>query len=296
VNFDLLIAYGWQWLTLATWAALCVGSFLNVVIYRLPVMMDKDWRAQAEEFLAQTKSGSTAEAASVSVAEAPTFNLSVPRSRCGSCGHQIRSWENIPILSWFFLRGKCSACNTTISWRYPGVEALTACLTLVVIAIYGFTWFGLATCFFTWALLALTFIDYDTKLLPDQITLPLLWLGLFANGFFSGIVSLHDAVLGAIFGYLFLWLTFWGFKLITGKEGMGYGDFKLLAALGAWLGWMALPGIILIAALTGLSYAIFRLALRRQTTAEPIPFGPFLAVAGWVTLGFRDSVLGLFLA
>jgi leader peptidase (prepilin peptidase)/N-methyltransferase len=224
------------------------------------------------------------------------FNLSVPRSRCVECGHQIRVWENIPIISWLLLRGKCSSCRSPISWRYPWVEALTGLLTLTVLAIYGFSWFGLATCFFTWALIALTFIDYDTKLLPDQITLPLMWLGLFANGFFIGVVSLHDAVLGAIFGYLFLWSTYWGFKLVTGKEGMGYGDFKLLAALGAWLGWMTLPGIILIAAITDLVYSITRLALRRQSTAETIPFGPFLAIAGWVTLVFRDSVLGLFLA
>ncbi len=296
MNLDLLTVYGWQGLTLAIWVALCIGSFLNVVIYRLPVMMERDWREQAEELLAQTDSDTTPETPSAPPdTSQPTFNLSVPRSRCGACGHQIRSWENIPVVSWLFLLGKCSACKSPISWRYPGVELLTAGLTLVVLSIYGFTWFGLATCLFTWTLVALTFIDYDTKLLPDQITLPLLWLGLFANGFFVGVVSLHDAVLGAIFGYLFLWATYWGFKLITGKEGMGYGDFKLLAALGAWLGWMTLPGIILISALTGLVYALVRLALRRQSTAESIPFGPFLAVAGWVTLVFRDSVLGLFL-
>ena len=282
-----LLAYGWQGLVLATWVALSVGSFLNVVIYRLPVMLEREWRGQAREVLELDQEEGAPD-------EEERFNLSVPRSRCPHCGHQIRFWENIPILSWLFLRGKCSNCKAGISWRYPSIEALTAILTLVVLAEFGFTSFGFAACLLTWGLIALTFIDYDTKLLPDQITLPLLWIGLFTHGFLGGSLPLTDAILGAIVGYLFLWLTYWGFKLLTGKEGMGYGDFKLLAALGAWLGWAALPSIIVIAAVTGLSYAISQFALRKQTSAEPIPFGPFLATAGWVTLVFHDSVLGLF--
>ena len=272
------MAYGWQGLVLATWVALSVGSFLNVVIYRLPVMMQREWQAQARDVLEMPEE-----------AQGERFNLSVPRSRCPKCGHQIRFWENIPVISWLVLRGKCSNCGTPISWRYPGVEALTAVLTLAVLSEFGFTTFGLAASLFTWALIALTFIDYDTKLLPDQITLPLLWLGLITHAFLGGPLPLTDAILGAIMGYLFLWLTYWGFKLITGKEGMGYGDFKLLGALGAWLGWMALPSIILIAAVSGLVYAISQFVLRRQDTSEPIPFGPFLAFAGWVTLLFSST-------
>lgn len=284
MNPDLLTAHGWQGLTLAVWVALAIGSFLNVVIHRLPIMLERDWRAQAREILElEAEPHET------------RFNLSVPRSRCPDCGHRIRFWENIPVLSWLALRGRCSGCQTAISWRYPGVELLTAILTLATLSVFGFTAFGIATCLLTWCLIALTFIDYDTKYLPDQITLPLVWLGLFSHGFLGGPLQLHDAVLGAVAGYLFLWLTYWGFKLVTGREGMGYGDFKLLAALGAWLGWLALPSIILIAAATGLLYALVRFLLSLQKTSEPIPFGPFLALAGWVTLIFRDSVLGLFL-
>ena len=277
------MAYGWQGLVLATWVALSVGSFLNVVIFRFPIMLQREWETQAREVLELPE-----------VPQEERFNLSVPRSKCPKCGHQIRFYENIPLLSWLALRGKCSNCGVAISWRYPGVEALTAILTLVVLAEFGFTAFGIAACFLTWSLVALTFIDYDTKLLPDQITLPLLWLGLLTHAFLGGPLPLTDAIVGAVAGYLFLWLTYWGFKLITGKEGMGYGDFKLLGALGAWLGWMALPAIILLSAVSGLLYAISQFALRRQTKSEPIPFGPFLAFAGWVTLCFRDSVLGLF--
>lgn len=295
MNWELLTAYGWQGLALVVWAALSVGSFLNVVIYRLPIMMEREWKSQAREILADEQDRQT-EAGKPAANEGNRFNLSVPRSHCVVCGHRIRFWENIPIVSWLILRGRCSSCATPISWRYPGVEAITAMLTIAVLAQFGFTGLGLATCVLTWALITLTFIDYDTKLLPDQITLPLLWVGLFANGFLGGIVALEDAVIGAILGYGFLWTTYWGFKLITGKEGMGYGDFKLLGALGAWLGWMVLPGIILISAISGLIYAGLSFLMKRRKDGESIPYGPFLAVAGWVALMFRDNVLRLFLS
>lgn len=279
-----LTAYSWQGVVLLVWLALSVGSFLNVVIYRLPVMLEREWRAQAREIL-----GSADEPAD------EQFNLMVPRSRCPNCEQQIKAWQNIPVLSWLILRGKCASCTTPISFRYPGIEILTMLASIAIIATFGFTWFGLAASLCTWMLIALTFIDFDTKLLPDQITYPILWLGLIANGFLQGLVPLHDAIVGAMAGYLFLWSVYWAFKLLTGKEGMGYGDFKLFAALGAWLGWQALPSIILIAAATGLIYALSRIFTAQQESSEPIPFGPFLAVAGWVTLLFRDNVLSVFL-
>ena len=293
MSLDLLTAYGWQGLVLFGWVALSVGSFLNVVIYRLPVMLEREWGEQARSILEIEAPSELGELHDKEAAPEP-FNLMVPRSRCPKCSHQITALENIPVISWLFLRGKCSSCKTHISFRYPAIELATALLSLVVATMFGFTWFGLLALIFTWILIAATFIDYDTTLLPDQLTYPLLWLGLIANGFFTGIVSLHDAVIGAMAGYLFLWGTYWGFKLITGKEGMGYGDFKLLAALGAWLGWQVLPSIILIAAALGLMYALSRVFTARQTSQDPIPFGPFLATAGWVTLIFRDTVLSVF--
>lgn len=280
---DQLFAFGWAGLILALWFGLCVGSFLNVVIYRLPVMLNRQWERDSRAFLDQPEG------------ETPTepFNLWVPRSRCPGCQTQITAAQNVPVLSWLFLRGRCASCRTPIPVRYPLIEALTGVATLVIVSQFGFTWLGAATVLFTWILIAATFIDFDTQLLPDQLTLPLLWLGLITNSF-GGIVDLQTAVFGAVAGYLFLWSTYWGFKLITGKEGMGYGDFKLFAAIGAWLGWQILPGAILIAALTGLLYAAFSLLTRRRVHTEPIPFGPFLAVAGWVCLLFRDTVLSFF--
>lgn len=295
---DALTAYGWQGAVLLVWVALSVGSFLNVVIYRLPVMLKRDWRQQATEILVELDADAApAQALDLNPAAEPEprFNLMVPRSRCPVCEHQITAIENIPVVSWLFLRGRCRACRTPIAVRYPAIELLTALMSVAVIMTFGFTPFGIAACFYTWLLIALTFIDYDTKLLPDQMTLPLLWLGLLANMLTQGVVPLQDAVIGAVAGYLFLWSTYWVFKLITGKDGMGYGDFKLLGALGAWLGWQALPSIILIAAVVGLIYALGRIGLRKQTSAESIPFGPFLATAGWVCLIFRDNVLSLFL-
>ena len=278
------MTYGWPGLALAAWLGLCVGSFLNVVIYRLPLMLHRQWEGEARHIL---------EGESPAAALEP-FNLVVPRSRCPHCERQIRAWENIPLVSWLLLRGKCAGCGGPIAWRYPVVELLTGFVTLAMLSLFGFTWLGLAALAFTWVLLALTFIDYDTQLLPDQLTLPLVWLGLLVN-LQGGFTDTRSAIVGAVAGYLFLWSTYWAFKLITGKEGMGYGDFKLLAAIGAWLGWQVLPAAILIAAGVGLLYALATSVLGQRESSQPIPFGPFLAIAGWVSLVQRDTVLRLFL-
>ena len=271
---DQLMTYGWAGLVLAAWLGLCVGSFLNVVIYRLPLMLHRQWEAEARHIL----QGQTPPR------EAEPFNLLVPRSRCPSCQRPIRAWENIPVLSWIALRGRCGGCGNRIGIRYPLVEVLTGLLTLAMLALFGFTW----------ALLGLTFIDYDTQLLPDQLTLPLLWLGLLVN-LQDTFTDTDSALVGAAAGYLFLWSTYWAFKLVTGREGMGYGDFKLLGAIGAWLGWQVLPATVLIAAGVGLLYALATSLLGQREHSQPIPFGPFLAIAGWVSLVQHDTVLRLFL-
>jgi len=285
VIYEQLLAYGWPGLFLAVWVGLSGGSFLNVVIYRLPVMLHREWEVEARTLLNLTGN----------LPDGKPFNLLVPRSRCPACGHLITAWQNIPVFSWIFLKGKCANCSARISIRYPLVELLGGILTLWGLSIFGFTWLGLAVLLYAWTLLALTFIDYDTQLLPDQLTLPLLWLGLITN-LFGGFTDLVSAIIGAIAGYLFLWSTYWAFKLITGKEGMGYGDFKLYAAIGAWLGWQVLPAVILIASIVGLLYAMFTWLTGNRQSAQPIPFGPFLAVSGWVSLVERDNVMALFLA
>jgi leader peptidase (prepilin peptidase)/N-methyltransferase len=286
VSAALLLTHGWTGLALAIWTGLCVGSFLNVVIYRLPEMLNRQWRAEAAAFL-------QGDGAAPAPPEAP-FNLLLPRSHCPHCGHGIRAAENIPILSWLVLRGRCSQCRTPIPVRYPLVEACTAIASLLVLASFGYTSFGLAALLFTWTLLALAWIDYDTQLLPDPMTLPLLWLGLVVS-VFGGLVEPTTAIIGAAAGYGFLWLTYWGFKLVTGKEGMGYGDFKLLGAIGAWLGWQVLPAVLLIAAATGLVYALWTMQLGRRQVGQPVPFGPFLATAGWIALLEHDRMINLFL-
>ena len=276
------MSWGWQGLALLIFIGLSVGSFLNVVIYRLPVMLNRQWEGQAREILNEPQQSTE------------PFNLMVPRSRCPSCGATIGALENVPVLSWIALRGRCRHCKAGISARYPLVEVLTAAASVAVVAGFGYTWLGLACLVFTWALVALTFIDYDTQLLPDQITLPLVWLGLLTN-LLGGVVPLADAVVGAVAGYLFLWATYWAFKLITGKEGMGYGDFKLFAAIGAWLGWQMLPATVLIACSAALLYALATTVAGKRESSQPIPFGPFLAIGGWVSLGARDTLLPLFL-
>lgn len=275
---DALLSHGWLALIFAAWVALAIGSFLNVVIYRLPVMLQRQFIQEAKEALSLLVEPDTSR-----------FNLAVPDSRCPACGHAITALENVPIFSWLFLRGRCSACRTSISVRYPLVEFTTLGLSLIVLAQFSFSPLGYVACLFTWILLAATMIDYDTMLLPDQLTLPLLWLGLTTN-LFLGYTPLDAAIIGAIAGYLLLWCTYWGFKLITGKEGMGYGDFKLLAALGAWLGWQMLPAILLIASVSGLVWAIVQIVMKNMRREDPMPFGPYLAVAGWLALVAREPV------
>lgn len=272
-------------LALAFMLGLIVGSFLNVVIYRLPLMMEREWRAQCHEFLELP--------APVPEGPAGKFNLAQPASHCPHCKHAIGAGENIPVLSYVLQRGKCAHCKTPISPRYPVLELVTAVFSTLIAANFGFTWLTLALLVFTWSLIVLTMIDLDCQLLPDDITLPLLWLGLILNS--QGLLtSLENALWGAVAGYLILWSIYWVFKLLTGKEGMGYGDFKLLAALGAWLGWQALPQIILLSSLVGAIVGIGMIVLKGRDKNIPIPFGPYLASAGFLALLWGDHLTALF--
>jgi leader peptidase (prepilin peptidase) / N-methyltransferase len=264
---------------------LLVGSFLNVVIYRLPKMMEREWREQCIEFLG---SENLKEPEKFHLTPAK-FNLVTPNSTCPQCGHKIRPWENIPVISYLLLKGKCSSCKAGISIRYPLIELATGILSVTAIHIFGANTAGLAAMVFFWCLISLTMIDIDTQLLPDSITLPLLWLGLIANHF-NLFTSLDSALMGAIAGYLSLWSVYWLFKLLTGKEGMGYGDFKLLAALGAWLGWQMLLQIILLSALVGAILGISMIVLRGRDKNIPIPFGPYLAIAGVIALIWGQDI------
>ncbi len=260
--------------------SLCIGSFLNVVILRLPKMMQQDWRCQCEEFLELPDNQRNPQ---------EPITLSKPASTCPSCGHKIRAWENIPVVSYLLLGGKCASCKTGISPRYPLIEALTALLSIATIALLGPTESTLWALLLVWALVALTVIDFDTQLLPDSITLPLMWLGLVLN-YFGGLTDFTSAFWGAVAGYLSLWSVYWLFKLITGKEGMGHGDFKLLAALGAWLGWQLLPAIILLSSLVGAVVGIGLMVFRKHGREVPIPFGPYLAAAGLLCLWFGPAI------
>ncbi len=280
--------------------SLLVGSFLNVVIYRIPIMLKREWKADCIGFLSdELKLEELKEQSHLIPDEVvtnrknekeETFNLSVPRSRCPSCGHQITVLENIPVISWLVLRGKCSKCHSGISIRYPIIELTTALLSVLVAYYFGVQWFTLAALFLTWALIALTMIDFDTQLLPDNITLPLLWLGLLVSLLQVSHISLQASVIGAMAGYLILWCVYQLFKLITGKEGMGFGDFKLLAVLGAWLGWQALPLILFISALVGAIVGISLILFMGRDKSIPIPFGPYLASAGFISLLWGESI------
>ena len=256
---------------------LLVGSFLNVVIHRLPRMMEREWQTQCAELRGEEPP------------DAEALSLLSPRSRCPTCGHGIGALENIPIISWLALRGKCSHCRAPISARYPIVEALTGLLTGFAAAHFGFEWNALGAILLIWSLIALAFIDFDTTYLPDAITLPLLWCGLLFNlqGAFA---DLPAAVIGAMAGYISLWSVYWAFKLLTRKEGMGYGDFKLLAALGAWLGWQMLPLIVLLSSLVGAIIGILLIILAKKGRNVPIPFGPYLATAGLLALFWGDEI------
>jgi leader peptidase (prepilin peptidase)/N-methyltransferase len=256
-----------------------VGSFLNVVIYRLPVMMQREWRHDCLEFLEQANE-----------TEIEKFNLSVPRSRCGSCGHQITFLENIPIISYLVLGGKCSSCKESISAQYPLVEVFTGIVSVIIGWYFGVSIQTLAALFLTWCLIAASGIDIGHKLLPDSITLPLLWLGILLS-LFDVFVSLEDSVIGAMAGYLSLWTVFILFKLVTGKEGMGHGDFKLLAMLGAWLGWKPLFVVILTSSVVGATIGISMILLNKTERSTQIPFGPYLAAAGWITLLWGNELM-----
>ncbi len=278
---------------------LVIGSFLNVVIYRLPIMLERDWRAQATELLSST--GDAALTASAPQGVSERFTLSTPRSTCPACKAPIKAWQNIPLVSWLLLRGRCASCKTNISARYPLVELATGLLSAWVAWHFGFGAPAACGLLVTWALIALTGIDIDHQLLPDGITLPLMWAGLLAAviiGPISGSpipVSAHDAIIGAASGYLSLWLVFHTFRLITGKEGMGYGDFKLFAALGAWLGWKLLPLVILLSAAAGAILGILMIVLRGRDRSAPMPFGPYLAAAGWLAMMYGDVLVSGYL-
>ncbi len=269
--------------SLVTILGLLVGSFLNVVIHRLPIMMERGWKREYQAYFHPEQPQE----------DQAVYNLVVPGSRCPGCHSAIRPWQNIPVLSWLWLKGKCANCHTKISPRYPIVEAITGLASLLVALHFGVTMATLVALLFTWAMIALTAIDFDKMLLPDQICLPLLWLGLLVSipAYF---VESSSAILGAAAGYLVLWTIYWGFKLLTGKEGMGYGDFKLLAAIGAFVGWEHLTVVILLSSVVGAIVGTLYLKLSQQSESRPIPFGPYLAIAGWITLLYGDQIVSAY--
>lgn len=283
---------------IALFLSLMVGSFLNVVILRLPQMMEREWEAEFAEHQSETDLVSLASEAIGLTVELERFNLAAPASRCNQCGHKIRWYENVPVVSWLVLRGKCSNCQTAISPRYPLIEALTGLVGGYIGYRFGLGIEGLALLGFSYALIALTFIDIDHHLLPDRITLPLLWLGLLVNSQES-FTALSSAVWGAALGYLALWSVYWAFKLLTGKEGMGYGDFKLLAAIGAWGGVAVLPLTILLSSVVGVVLTLLLSVIGKREASQPLPFGPYLAIAGWIALLWSEGInawyLGLLL-
>lgn len=261
---------------------LLIGSFLNVVVWRLPKMLEREWRLQAHDVLDLPPE-----------APGPVYNLILPHSECPHCGHRIRAWENIPVLSYLFLRGRCSSCTMPISKRYPLTELACGVLSAFVAWHFGFGWQACMVLVLSWGLLAMSLIDAEHQLLPDVLVLPLIWLGLIVNSF-GLFVSLHDAFWGAVAGYMALWTVFWLFKLITGKDGIGYGDFKLLAMLGAWGGWQILPLTILLSSLLGAIIGVILLRLRDAKTSTPLPFGPYLAIAGWIALLWGGQITGFY--
>ena len=275
--------YDWFFYALVVIIGLIVGSFLNVVIYRLPLMMEKEWREQCTEFLDLENSKQEVK-----------LNLSVPASSCPDCGHKIRAWENIPVISYLLLKGKCASCKTHISAEYPLIETITAILSVGIAYHYGVSWQTLSALFFTWALISLTMIDFHKQLLPDNIVFPLLWSGILIN-MFGTFVDLESSVIGAIAGYLVLWSVYHLFRILTGKEGMGYGDFKLLAALGAWMGWKMLPLILILSSFVGAAIGIAMIVFARHDKNIPIPFGPYLAIAGWIALLWGEAITTIWL-
>ncbi|MDH3870859.1 MAG: A24 family peptidase [Gammaproteobacteria bacterium] len=274
-------AYG----TVIALLGLLIGSFLNVVIYRLPIIMERTWSQQCRELL---------EIEPADAGRERPFNLVWPASSCPKCGHRIRAIENVPVVSYLFLRGRCAACSTRIPARYPLIELTTAIASVVTALHFGFSLQAAAALGFTWAIIPLCVIDYDRQLLPDNITLPLLWAGL-ALSLWGVFVDSQASIIGALAGYLSLWGIYHLFKLATGKEGMGYGDFKLLAAIGAWVGWQALPVVILFSSIVGAATGILLILLKGRERSQPIPFGPFLACAGWITLLWGQDIIRFYL-
>ena len=264
---------------------LVVGSFLNVVIHRVPIMLHRSWTRDCKEHLHPGLEDSQA---------ADTYNLLTPASRCPKCDHRIGALENIPVISYLFLKGRCSGCGTAISMRYPAVEICTAILSVITALHFGYSLQTLAALAFTWTMIPLFLIDFDTQLLPDSITLPLLWAGLLAS-LFNIFVDSQTSIIGAAAGYLSLWTIYQLFKLATGKEGMGYGDFKLLAAIGAWLGWQVLPVVILFSSVVGAVIGITLILFKGREHGQPMPFGPFLAAAGWITLLWGNDFIKFYL-
>lgn len=279
--------------------SLLIGSFLNVVIYRLPKMMEQGWYKECREFLAdelpKVNEKTKENKADKDTTPQKEITLSKPDSTCPNCGHLIRFYENIPVISWLLLKGKCSQCKNKISVRYPIIELATAFLSTVIAVHYGVTTTTLFIILLTYALICLTMIDFDHMLLPDQITLPFLWLGLLVN-INGAIVPLQDAVIGAVAGYMSLYCVFWLFKLLTGKEGMGYGDFKLVALFGAWIGWQLLPLLILMASAVGAVIGISLMVFKNHQREQAIPFGPYLALAGWITMIWGNNIWGWYLS
>ena len=271
---------------------LLVGSFLNVVIYRFPIMLKREWREQCETFF-------ESEPDIIADIKADTntpdkFNLAFPRSACPQCDHKITSLENIPIISYLFLKGRCSSCKASIPIRYPMIELFTGILSAVVISHFGFSWEAGAMLFLTWSLICLSVIDYDTQYLPDNITLPLLWCGLLYS-LYNPAVTPQDSIIGAAVGYMSLWLVFQSFKFFTGKEGMGFGDFKLLAIFGAWLGWKYLLLIVVLSSFVGAVLGILLIVIKGRDKNVPIPFGPYLASAGWICMIWGEDILHAYL-
>ncbi len=275
---DLFLQNAGIFYTFITLIGLAVGSFLNVVIYRLPLMLENDWKSQCRELLeieAQTEQAVT---------------LSKPASTCPKCQHKIRAWENIPVISYLFLKGKCSQCHTAISIQYPLIEILTAVLSLTVAIKFGVSWQTVFGLILTWSLIAMSVIDLHKLILPDNITLPILWLGLLIS-LFNIFIDPTNSIIGAIAGYMVLWIIFQTFKLLTGKEGMGFGDFKLLALFGAWLGWELLPLLIILSSASGAIIGITMIAFKKQNRNTQIPFGPYLAIAGWICLIWGQQIM-----
>lgn len=304
---SMLVTSPLAWVALIFIFSLLVGSFLNVVIHRVPIMLDREWKAQAAEILGEQQTANSPRPQSTaagtdtqSSALNSPYNLFLPRSACPKCGTMITAAQNIPVISYLFLKGKCAKCGTRISARYPIVELSTAILSALVAWKFGFTWYTGAALLLTWFLIALSVIDFDTQLLPDNMTLPLMWIGLLLSlaGTIPEIglpVDTRSSIIGAVAGYLSLWSLYQLFKLTTGKEGMGYGDFKLFAALGAWLGWQMLLLIILLSAFTGAVVGIALIVVRGRDRNIPIPFGPYLAAAGWIALMWGDELVGSYL-